>query len=109
MAHYEAALQVAREIGASLEEARSLEGIGHCLITTGALTEGTKRLGQAPDAYQRLGAPEAQVVQGLPRDSPIRCDYLADRGNGVTGIGDEGVTSPDRSSGGTSSRAGPRR
>ncbi|GAA3812908.1 tetratricopeptide repeat protein [Sphaerisporangium flaviroseum] len=68
MARYEEALQVAREIGASLEEARALEGIGHCLIRTGALTEGMERLGQALHAYQRIGAPEAHRVQTALHD-----------------------------------------
>ena len=57
------ALAIARELGVPLEEARALEGIGHCHIQDGNPGEGAAKLRQALAIYQRIGAPDAQRVQ----------------------------------------------
>ena len=61
--YHNQALAIARDIGAPLEEARALEGIGRCYLQDGHDREGTTHLQQALAIYQRIGAPGAQRVQ----------------------------------------------
>jgi hypothetical protein len=70
--HHSQALAIAREIGAPLQEARALEGIGHSHLHEAHPSDATTRLQQAFAIYQRIGSPGAQCVQetlrryGLP-------------------------------------------
>jgi hypothetical protein len=57
------ALAIAREVGAPLEEARALEGIGRCHLEDGHDQTGAVHLQRALAIYQRIGAPGAQRVQ----------------------------------------------
>ena len=61
--YHSQALAIARELGAPLEEARALEGIGRCHLQDGNAREGAAQLQQALAIYQRIGAPDAQRVQ----------------------------------------------
>ena len=61
--YHSQALTIAREIGAPLEEARALEGIGQCHLQDGNLAEGAAQLRQALAIYQRIGTPAAQRLQ----------------------------------------------
>ena len=54
---------IALEIGAPLEEARALEGLGHGNIQDGNHYEGRTYLRQALTIYQRIGATDALRVQ----------------------------------------------
>ena len=65
--YHDQALAIARDVGAPLEEARALEGIGRCYLQDGHDQEGTTHLQQALTIYQRIGAPGARrVQQALP-------------------------------------------
>ena len=55
--HHTQALAIARDLGAPLEEARALEGIGHCHLQDGHASEGTAHLQQALAIYQRINQP----------------------------------------------------
>ncbi|MGH3971926.1 MAG: hypothetical protein ACRDS9_01155, partial [Pseudonocardiaceae bacterium] len=61
-AHYVQALNIAQALGTPLEEARALEGIGHCRLQEGQASEGAAYLRQALALYRRLGSPDAQRV-----------------------------------------------
>ena len=61
--HHARALAIAREISAPLEEARALEGLGHCLLRDGNPGGAAGRWQQALTIYQRIGAPDARRVQ----------------------------------------------
>jgi hypothetical protein len=52
---YQQALAMNRELGKPDDEAIALEGSGECLLAQGRTAEGTARLRQALDLYQRLG------------------------------------------------------
>ena len=60
--HHNQALLLARDIGVPLEEARSLEGIGHSHLQDGHPGKGLECLRQALGIYQRIGSPRAQRV-----------------------------------------------
>jgi hypothetical protein len=66
--YHNQALTIAREVGAPLEEARALEGIGHSQIRDGNPGEGFARLHQALAIYQRIATPDAQRVLDMLRD-----------------------------------------
>ena len=50
---------------ASLEEARALEGIGHCHLQDGNPRQATPYLTQALAIYQRIGDPAVQRIEGI--------------------------------------------
>ena len=52
---YRQALAMNRELGKPDDEAIALEGTGQCLLAQDHTVEGTTRLRQALDLYQRLG------------------------------------------------------
>jgi hypothetical protein len=60
--HHGQALDVAREMGTPLEEARALEGIGPCHLQDGHTRDGAARLQEALTIYQRTAAPAARRV-----------------------------------------------
>jgi tetratricopeptide (TPR) repeat protein len=62
---YEDALGLARDTSSPLEEARALEGAGHCALALGEMTEGMALLQQALVIYQRIGAPRATPVAAV--------------------------------------------
>jgi Tfp pilus assembly protein PilF len=66
--HHMQALTIAHEIGAPLEEARALEGIGRCHLRDGSRTEGAAYLSRALAIYQRIGAADARRVKETLRD-----------------------------------------
>ena len=55
--YHSQALTIAREIGAPLEEARALDGIGRCYLHDGNLDNSSVFRHQALSIYQRIGAP----------------------------------------------------
>ena len=57
------ALAIARDLGASPEQARALEGIGNSHLHDGNPGQAAEYLWQALAIYQRIGAPAAQRVQ----------------------------------------------
>jgi tetratricopeptide (TPR) repeat protein len=59
---YGQALTIAREVGAPLEEARALEGIGRSLLHQDS-AEAAAYLQHALEIYQNIGAPDARRVQ----------------------------------------------
>ena len=63
-----AALAIASDLGAPVEEARAREGIGHCRIQAGDLGAGIAELREALAIYQRLGNPAAARVRQALRD-----------------------------------------
>jgi hypothetical protein len=54
-----------------LEEARALEGIGHCQAQDGNSGEGTDCLRQALVVYQRIGSPRARHVEEFLRQHEL--------------------------------------
>jgi Tfp pilus assembly protein PilF len=58
-AGHERALDLARTVGDTRNEARALEGAGWCALEVGAFTTGIDRLRQALAIYQDIGAAEA--------------------------------------------------
>ena len=60
--HHSQALAIARDIGAPLEEARALEGIGHSYLQDGDPSQATIHLQQALALDQRIGSPDARRV-----------------------------------------------
>ena len=64
--HHARALAIAREISAPLEEARALEGLGHCLLRDGNPGDAAAHWQQALTICQRIGAPDAQRIAGNP-------------------------------------------
>ena len=61
--HHTQALSIARDIAASFQEARALEGIGRCRIQEGNPGQGAADLRQALGIYRRIGSPGAQRVE----------------------------------------------
>ena len=61
--HHSQALAIARDIGAPLEEARALEGIGHSHLQDGNPGQATTHLRDALAIYQRIGSPAARRVK----------------------------------------------
>jgi len=61
--HHGQALAIARQIGAPLQEARALEGIGHSHLHDASPSPATADFQQALAIYQRIGSPGAQRVQ----------------------------------------------
>jgi hypothetical protein len=60
--HHSQALAIARGIGAPLEEARALEGIGRSLLHKDS-AEAAAHLRHALEIYQNIGVPAARRVQ----------------------------------------------
>jgi Tfp pilus assembly protein PilF len=56
-------LAIARDIGAPAEEARALEGSGHCHMRDGQTTEARALLQDALTIYQRIQVPAARQVR----------------------------------------------
>jgi hypothetical protein len=65
--HHSQALAIARQIGAPLEEARALEGIGTSHLQDGNPGEATALLRQALAVYQRIESPGARCVEDTLR------------------------------------------
>jgi len=65
------ALAIAREISVRLEEARALEGLGHCLLPDGDHDDGAAHWQQALAIYERIGAPDAQRIRETLRKHGI--------------------------------------
>jgi Tfp pilus assembly protein PilF len=65
------ALSIAREISAPLEEARALEGLGHCLLQDGKPGDAAAHWQQALTIYQRIGVPDALRIQETLRQHGI--------------------------------------
>jgi len=65
------ALAIAREISVRLEEARALEGLGHCLLRDGDHDDGAAHWQQALAIYERIGAPDAQRIRETLREHGI--------------------------------------
>jgi hypothetical protein len=63
--HHQQALEVARDIGAQLEQARALEGMGRCLVRDCHVGNGHAHLREALTLYQRLSVPQAKDVRAL--------------------------------------------
>ena len=61
--HHRQALGIARDIGAALEEARALEGIGHSYLQEGNPSHAGAHLRDSLAVYQRIGSPHAHHVQ----------------------------------------------
>ena len=53
------ALDLAREIGSSRNEAHALAGLGRCALAAGRTADAKASLRQARDIFQRIGAAEA--------------------------------------------------
>jgi Tfp pilus assembly protein PilF len=66
--HHSQALAIAHEIGAPLEEARALEGIGRCHLHDGNPGEGAAHLREALTIYRRIGAFDARRVEETLRE-----------------------------------------
>ena len=62
------ALAIARDISATPEEARALEGLGRAHLQGGDHDKGLDYLRQALTIYQRIGAPAAQRVRETLRN-----------------------------------------
>ena len=70
--HHARALAIAGEISAPLEEARALEGLGHCLLPDGDPgAAAAMHWQQALAIYQRIGVPDAQRIQETLRQHGI--------------------------------------
>jgi hypothetical protein len=61
--HHSQALAIARDIGAPLEEARALEGIGRSHLQDSNPDQAATHLQQALAIYQRIGSPGARRVR----------------------------------------------
>jgi len=58
------ALDLARQIGSSWDEAQALAGLGRCAQGGGDSAGAEDMLRQALEIFQRIGAPEATDVSG---------------------------------------------
>jgi Tetratricopeptide repeat len=67
--YHSQALAIASEIGAPLEQARALQGIGHSHLQDGNPGQAAVHLGQALAIYQRIGAPDAGHVREALRQA----------------------------------------
>ena len=56
------ALDLARQIGSSQDEAHALAGLGRCALAVGHTAEAADRLRQALEIFQQTGAAEATEV-----------------------------------------------
>jgi tetratricopeptide (TPR) repeat protein len=56
---HQQALDLAREIGSSWDEAHALAGLGRCALASGHAAEAEANLRQALEIFQRIGAAEA--------------------------------------------------
>ena len=56
------ALDLAREIGSSWDEAHALAGLGRCALAAGRTADAAADLRQAQEIFQRIGAAEAAGV-----------------------------------------------
>ena len=65
------ALAIAREISVRLEEARALEGLGHCLLQDGDLVAAAAHWQQALAICRRIGAPDTLPIQETLRQDGI--------------------------------------
>ena len=65
------ALAIAQEISAPLEEARALEGLGHCLLQDGDLVAAAAHWQQALAICRRIGAPDTLPIQETLRQDGI--------------------------------------
>lgn len=65
LSYHKQALALARNIGAQLEEAHALEGIGRCLAQDRYTAEGLAHLREALALYETLGVPQAQTVRTM--------------------------------------------
>ncbi len=54
-----------------MEEARALEGIGHCLLRDGNPGDAAAHWQQALTIYQRIGAPDARRIRETLRQHDI--------------------------------------
>jgi hypothetical protein len=54
--HARWALDLAREIGTSWDEAHALTGLGRCALAAGNLNDAQAKLRQAQETFQRIGA-----------------------------------------------------
>jgi Tfp pilus assembly protein PilF len=70
--HHSQALAIAHEIGAPLEEARALEGIGRCHLHDGNSGEGAAYLRRALMIYRRIGAADARRVDETLREQELK-------------------------------------
>ena len=62
-----AALDLARQVSSSPDEAHALAGLGRCALAAGQLIEAQDRLRQALEIFQQIGEPEAGgVCRELP-------------------------------------------
>jgi tetratricopeptide (TPR) repeat protein len=59
---YLQALELAREIGSSWDEAHALAGLGRCARAAGRIADAEAGLRQAWEIFQRIGAAEAAGV-----------------------------------------------
>ena len=60
--HHRQALDLAREIDSSLDEACALAGLGRCALAAGRTADAVADLRQAWEIFQRIGAAEAADV-----------------------------------------------
>jgi tetratricopeptide (TPR) repeat protein len=61
-AYHQQALDLAREINSSMDEAHALAGLGRCTLTAGRTANAITSLRQAREIFQRIGAAEATNV-----------------------------------------------
>lgn len=61
---HQSALQLAREVHSSLEEARALEGMAYCELALGHSDEAVPQLRRADSIYRRMGATTAAARTG---------------------------------------------
>jgi len=62
--YHQQALDLARQIGSSWDEAHALAGLGRCAQAAGDTAGAEDMLRQALEIFQRIGAPEAADVSG---------------------------------------------
>ena len=60
---HDQALDLAREIGSSWDEAHALAGLGRCALAAGRTAEAAGQLRQALEIFRRTGAAEAQDLR----------------------------------------------
>jgi len=59
---HQQALDLARQIGSSMDEARALAGLGRCALAAGHTARADHMLQQALEIFRRIGAAEAAEV-----------------------------------------------
>ncbi len=69
--HHARALAIAPEISAPLEEARALEGLGHCLLRGGNPGDAAAHWQRALTICQRIGAPDVRRIAETLRQHGI--------------------------------------